>query len=340
MKIEDFIEKYQGTVATNFADSGLPKLYSNQSFAERAENNLSKLIKLQRQLELAQNPVAKKRIQGQIDSLQENQSKFGEAIMPIGTRGRGGTEIMQKRMERMDLRPEFKEKQDVIDEEQRIIDENDAKKAEKDRLIKEEAEYRDSFKGRLQTLFEDSGKRDAILAGISETMLETRTGADVYGSRLADVGKNVRSKIQEQEALSMIKDQAILDMMKTSAETQAANNPMQFLSNTQKNARDYATAQGATANPPFAQGSKEWAAAYAQGLENMAMENLIMAPVEGIAAINELLARNTGMFDEATIKVFKDVIANLTGRITGDGGAINTNYNTIIGKTDDGVDSN
>jgi hypothetical protein len=72
----------------------------------------------------------------------------------------------------------------------------------------------------------------------------------------------------------------------------------------------------------------------------MAMENLIMAPVEGIAAINELLARNTGMFDEATIKVFQDVIANLTGRITGDGGAINTNYNTIIGKTDDGVDSN
>jgi len=340
MKIEDFIEKYQGTVSTNFADSGLPELYSNQSFAERAENNLSKLIKLQRQLELAQNPVAKQRIQGQIDSLQENQSKFGEAIMPIGTRGRGGTEIMQKRMERMDLRPEFKEKQNAIDEEQRIIDENDAKKAENDRLAKEEAEYRDSFKGRLQTLFEDSGKRDAILAGISETMLETRTGADVYGSRLADVGKNVRSKIQEEEAMSMVKDQAILDMMKTSAETQAANNPMQFLSNTQKNARDYATAQGATANPPFAQGSKEWAAAYAQGLENMAMENLIMAPVEGIAAINELLARNTGMFDEATIKVFQDVITNLTGRITGDGGATNTNYNTIIGKTDDGVDSN
>ena len=225
------------------------------------------------------------------------------------------------------------------DENKRIQNENDAKKAEKDRLAKEEAEYRDTFKGRLQTLFEDSGKRDAILAGISETMLETRTGADVYGSRLADVGKNVRSKIQEEDSMAMVKDQAILDMMKTQAETQAANNPMQFLSNTQKNARDYATAQGATANPPFAQGSKEWAAAYAQGLENMAMENLIMAPVEGIAAINELLARNTGMFDEATIKVFQDVITNLTGRITGDGGATNTNYNTIIGKTNDGTDT-
>jgi len=223
--------------------------------------------------------------------------------------------------------------------EKKIKDENDAKKAEEDAAAKAEAEYRDTFKGRLQTLFEDSGKRDAILAGISETMLETRYGADVYGSRLADVGKNVRSKLQEEEALAMVKDQAILDMMKTQAETAAANNPMQFLSNTQKNARDYATAQGATANPPFAQGSKEWAAAYAQGLENMAMENLIMAPVEGIAAINELLARNTGMFDEATIKVFQDVITNLTGRITGDGGATTTQAGTIYGggTSQDGV---
>ena len=223
--------------------------------------------------------------------------------------------------------------------EKKIKDENDAKKAEEEAAAKAEAEYRDTFKGRLQTLFEDSGKRDAILAGISETMLETRYGADVYGSRLADVGKNVRSKLQEEEALAMVKDQAILDMMKTQAETAAANNPMQFLSNTQKNARDYATAQGATANPPFAQGSKEWAAAYAQGLENMAMENLVMAPVEGIAAINELLVRNTGMFDEATIKVFKDVIANLTGRITGDGCATTTQAGTIYGggTSQDGV---
>ena len=225
------------------------------------------------------------------------------------------------------------------DEEKRIKDENDAKKAEEERLAKEEAEYRDTFKGRLQTLFEDSGKRDAILSGISETMLETRYGKDVYGSRMADVSKNVRSKLREDEALSMVKDQAILDMMKTQAETASINNPMQFLSNTQKNARDYATAQGAIANPPFAQGSKEWAAAYAQGLENMAMENLIMAPVEGIAAINELLARNTGMFDEDTIKVFKDVIANLTGRITGDGGATTTQAGTIYGTgtSEDGV---
>ena len=335
MKIEDFIEKYQGTVATNFADSGLPKLYSNQSFAERAENNLSKLIELQRRLEIAEHPTAKKRIQNEIDALQANQDQFGEAIMPIGTRGRGGTKIMQTRMERMDLSPEFKEKQDAIDEEERIKEENDAKKAEEEAAAKAEAEYRDSFKGRLQTLFEDSSKRDAILSGISETMLETRYGADVYGSRFADLGKNVRAKVQEQEALDMVKDQAILDMMKTQAETAAASNPMQFLSNTQKNARDYATAKGATAVPPFAQGSKEWAAAYAEGLENMAMENLVMAPVEGIAAINELLVRNTGLFDEETIAVFKGVIANLTSRITGDEvGAKTSSYNTIVGKTD------
>ena len=224
-------------------------------------------------------------------------------------------------------------------EEKRIKDENDAKKAKEEADAKAEAEYRDSFKGRLQTLFEDSGKRDAILSGISETMLETRYGKDVYGSRMADVATNVKDKLREEEALAMVKDQAILDMMKTQAETASINNPMQFLSNTQKNARDYATAQGAIANPPFAQGSKEWAAAYAQGIENMAMENLIMAPVEGIAAINEVLARNTGMFDEATIKVFQDVIANLTSKITGDGGATTTGAKTIYGEgtSEDGV---
>lgn len=223
--------------------------------------------------------------------------------------------------------------------EKKIQEENDAKKAEEEAAAKAEAEYRDTFKGRLQTLFEDSSKRDAILSGISETMLETRYGADVYGSRFADLGKNVRAKVQEQEALDMVKDQAILDMMKTQAETAAASNPMQFLSNTQKNARDYATAKGATAVPPFAQGSKEWAAAYAEGLENMAMENLVMAPVEGIAAINELLVRNTGLFDEETIAVFKGVIANLTSRITGDEvGVTSTPYKTIVGG-EDGVEN-
>ena len=215
-------------------------------------------------------------------------------------------------------------------EEERIAKEEfDKSIADAKRKAEEEAAFLDSPKGRLQTLWADGSKRDAILGSISETLLETRYGKDAYGSRIRDLPKNIRAEVQEQEALDIIKDQATLDMMKTKAETQAASNPMQYLSNTQKNARDHATAIGVKEG--FVYGSKEWHTAYATALENMAMENLLTGPVEGIAAINELLVRNTGLFDEATMKVFKDVIAQLTSRITTDGGVKSTAGTKIYG---------
>ena len=215
-------------------------------------------------------------------------------------------------------------------EEERIAKEEfDKSIADAKRKAEEEEAFLDSPKGRLQTLWADGSKRDAILGSISETLLETRYGKDAYGSRIRDLPKNIRAEVQEQEALDIIKDQATLDMMKTKAETQAASNPMQYLSNTQKNARDHATAIGVKEG--FVYGSKEWHTAYATALENMAMENLLTGPVEGIAAINELLVRNTGLFDEATMKVFKDVIAQLTSRITTDGGVKSTGAGKIYG---------
>ena len=215
-------------------------------------------------------------------------------------------------------------------EEERIAKEEfDKSIADAKRKAEEEAAFLDSPKGRLQTLWADGSKRDAILGSISETLLETRYGKDAYGSRIRDLPKNIRAEVQEQEALDIIKDQATLDMMKTKAETQAASNPMQYLSNTQKNARDHATAIGVKEG--FVFGSKEWHASYATALENMAMENLLTGPVEGIAAINELLMRNSGLFDEATMKVFKDVIAQLTSRITTDGGVKSTSANKMYG---------
>ena len=215
-------------------------------------------------------------------------------------------------------------------EEERIAKEEfDKSIADAKRKAEEEAAFLDSPKGRLQTLWADGSKRDAILGSISETLLETRYGQEAYGSRIRDLPKNVRAELQEQEALDIIKDQATLDMMKTKAETQAASNPMQYLSNTQKNARDHATAIGVKEG--FVYGSKEWHTAYATALENMAMDNLLTGPVEGIAAINELLVRNTGLFDEATMKVFKDVIAQLTSRITTDGGVKSTGAGKIYG---------
>jgi len=186
-------------------------------------------------------------------------------------------------------------------------------KKEKEKAEAEaEAEYRNSFKGRLDTLWEDGSKRNAILSGISETLLETRTGADAYGNRFRDLPKNVNDKMMQAEALDMVKDQAMLDMIKTQAETQAAMDPRQFLTNTQKNASDFASAKGHVI------GSKEWNAAYAGAIQEMTMENLLTAPIEGIAAINELLARNTGMFDQPTIDLFKGVIETLTSKIQGE----------------------
>ena len=202
-------------------------------------------------------------------------------------------------------------------------------KNKREQEAKEKAEYDNSFKGRLNTLWEDGSKRNAILSGISETLLETRVGADAYGNRFRDLPKNVSDKMMQAEAIDMVKDQAMLDMIKTQAETQAAMDPRQFLSNTQKNARDFASAQGHVI------GSKEWNDAYAGAIQEMTMENLLTAPVEGIAAISEMLARNTGMFDEQTVLLFKDVVSQLTSKIQGEPIGKSRSYKKIIqGGTD------
>tara|TARA_R110002020_G_scaffold1234_2_gene5948 strand:- start:1523 stop:2620 length:1098 start_codon:yes stop_codon:yes gene_type:complete len=241
------------------------------------------------------------------------------------TTGRGGTAETRAEMAKMDTRTGTSEGKFKSG----IEEEGGPKGKYTHQAVIEPEEEEVTLKGRLAELWADGSKRDAILGSISETLLETRFGKDAYGSRWRDLPKNVRAEMQEQEALNIVKDQAMLDMMKTQAETAASSNPMQYLSNTQKNARDHATAIGVKEG--FVYGSKEWHTAYATALENMAMENLLTGPVEGIAAINELLVRNTGLFDEATMKVFKDVIAQLTSRITTDGGVKSTTSGKIYG---------
>ena len=54
----------------------------------------------------------------------------------------------------------------------------------------------------MANLFNDADKRDAILGGIADAMLETRVGADAYGSRFARAQKNVRSKLQDRRSFS------------------------------------------------------------------------------------------------------------------------------------------
>ncbi len=202
----------------------------------------------------------------------------------------------------------------------------------------EEVEEKVTFKDRLSDLWEDGNKRNAILSSISETLLETRVGADAYGNRFRDLPKNINSKMQEAEAMDMVKTQAALDMMKTQAETQAAMDPRQFLSTSEKVATAYANSEAAQNG--FAPFSEEWFATYSKAIENHAFENLITAPVEAIAAINTYMM--SGIVDEKTKAALQRVMDKLVNQVSGDN-AMNTRSDKSfidgVPKKNDGTDT-
>lgn len=203
----------------------------------------------------------------------------------------------------------------------------------------EEVEEKVTFKDRLRDLWADGNKRNAILSSISETLLETRVGADAYGNRFRDLPKNVNAKMQEAEAMDMVKTQAALDMMKTQAETQAAVDPRQFLSQTEKIAAAYANSQGAQAGG-FAPYSDEWYAAYSTAIENHAFENLVTAPIEAITAINTYMM--SGIVDEKTKVALQRVINKLVNQVSGDNAMNSRSDKSFIDgvpKKNDGTDT-
>jgi hypothetical protein len=203
----------------------------------------------------------------------------------------------------------------------------------------EEVEEKVTFKDRLADLWEDGNKRNAILSSISETLLETRSGVDAYGNRFRDLPKNINSKMQEAEALDMVKTQAALDMMKTQAETQAALDPRQFLSNAEKIATAYANSEAAYNG--YAPGSAQWFETYSQAIENHAFENLITAPVEAITAINQFMM--SGTVDEKTRASLQKVVNQLVNKISGNNSMNSRSDQSFIdGVPDkkDGEDSN
>ena len=202
----------------------------------------------------------------------------------------------------------------------------------------EEVEEKVTFKDRLSDLWEDGNKRNAILSSISETLLETRTGADAYGNRFRDLPKNINSKMQEAEAMDMVKTQAALDMMKTQAETQAAMDPRQFLSTSEKVATAYANSEAAQNG--FAPFSEEWFATYSKAIENHAFENLITAPVEAIKAINTYMM--SGIVDEKTKSALQRVMDRLVNQVSGDNAMNSRSDKSFIDgvpKKNDGTDT-
>ena len=236
MKLEDFLKKYEGSVIVD--GEGAPDVISGQSFEERAQSNLSELIRLQNLLTTAENEKAKKRIQGQIDSLQERADKFGVTAMPIGTPGRGGTEKQKMRMKRMDLSDEFEAERKDREETERIEKEiADREQAEKDRIANL------GFFGKMmETLKTDADARQKFfdqLGGI---------GAEI--SRPTEPGE-ARSLVRDLivgsergEGKTIAKRKAAAETMADAALAQQRANPMQYYTTAMKELTQQAIAEG------------------------------------------------------------------------------------------------
>ncbi len=190
--------------------------------------------------------------------------------------GRGGTRSAQGEMDRMDKRYQVEKKEKLEKEEQIKKDLDEKIKADKER-----EEFLDSPKGRMQTMFNDADKRDAILGGIADAMLETRTGADAYGNRFARAQKNVRDNLKISEATNIARQQAQLDAMKTMAETQKLVDPRQYLSSAQKEAADYVNAQIRAGLVK----AEDYNAAYASMLKQIAVKDLTSAKASSISTL-------------------------------------------------------
>jgi hypothetical protein len=149
------------------------------------------------------------------------------------------------------------------------------------RIAKEKAEreaFLDSPKGRMQTLWNDADKRDAILGGIADAMLETRVGVDAYGSRINRAQQNVRQNLREAEATDILEQKAQLDMMKTLAETETLMNPAQYLTNAQKNADSIVRSM--IASGKIAQ--EDYADAFAKTLQQITVKDLTSAKANAL----------------------------------------------------------
>jgi|TARA_R110000744_G_scaffold139273_1_gene250290 hypothetical protein len=192
------------------------------------------------------------------------------------------------------------------------------------------AAYDDSAKGRFEKFYNDDGKRNAVLNAISDTMLQTKYGKDVYGNRMNELPGNINRALAQNEALDMAKTQAALDMQQTAAETSKLNNPLEWLSDKQKQARDIATAMGAEQGYEF--GSPEWKEAYARELRQIAAPSLMSGSIDGIVGIKDLLIKYGSTLDQETMDVMNGLVDVLQAQLPGNAGAPSQSYNTIKAK--------
>jgi hypothetical protein len=236
MKLEDFLKKYEGSVIVD--GEGAPGVISGQSFEERAQSNLSELIRLQNLLATAENEKAKKRIQGQIDSLRERADKSGPTVMPIGTTGRGGTEKQKMRMKRMDLSDEFEAERKDREETERIEKEiADREQAEKDRIANL------GFFGKMmETLKTDADARQKFfdqLGGIGEAISRPTNPGEARS-----LVRDVIEGSQKGEGRTIGRKQSEAKTMADLALARQRANPMQYYTGTMKELTQQAIAAG------------------------------------------------------------------------------------------------
>ena len=236
-----------------------------------------------------------------LDYSEYDKRKYLEAMSGLMEQGpsRGGTASGQFIMDQMDIQHK-KGQAEKIKKDKEIKD----KLEEEKRIAEAKAALLDSPKGRLQTLWADADKREAILGGIQDAMTEVKFGEEAYQSRLYDTQKKVRQNLKMAEATKIARQKAALDMMKVAAETQKIANPAQYMTSSQKEAHDI------IANRGLRPGTKEYQEAYATQLQQIVVKDLTSAKA---GAISELFtyAQALKSTDPATAKIFMDAIKEI-----------------------------
>ena len=175
-----------------------------------------------------------------------------------------------------------------------------------------------TLKERMAGMFNDADKRDAILGGIADAMLETRTGADAYGNRFARAQRNVRDNLKVAEATDIARQKAQLDAVKTMAETNKLLDPRQYLTDAQTEASSYVNAQirAGIIKP------EDYDTAYAGMLKQIAVKDLTSAKASSISTLFTY-AQALQQSDPVTAEILMDAIKSNAIYLAGDssGGA-------------------
>ena len=185
------------------------------------------------------------------------------------------------------------------------------------RKAEEEAAFLDSPKGRLQTLWNDADKRDAILGGIADSMTEVKFGQDAYQSRFHDTQKNIRQNLRVAEATKLARQKAQLDMYKVAAETSVLANPAQYMTTSQKDAMAIVTASG------LKPGTPEWNQEYSRQLQQIVVKDLTSAKASAIQPLYtfaQVLLNGTAqekLTGEAMMRAIESIAGYLSGTDVG-----------------------